>query len=112
MAVSMLSPEGNLPSVSTVNEITAGVLAERAACAIPIADEAQDPDAGDPHELAAHYRALVDRVPTLNVLGGCCGPDHRHIEELCKATIRSCLHCSVPAISGKPVAVSVHRGYP
>jgi S-methylmethionine-dependent homocysteine/selenocysteine methylase len=51
-------------------------------------DEAQDLDAGDPHELAAHYRVLVDRVPTLNVLGGCCGTDHRHIEEICKATLR------------------------
>jgi methionine synthase / methylenetetrahydrofolate reductase(NADPH) len=51
-------------------------------------DEAQDLDAGDPHELAAHYRVLVERVPTLNVLGGCCGTDHRHIEEICKATLR------------------------
>jgi methionine synthase I (cobalamin-dependent) len=31
------------------------------------------------------YRALVESVSTLNVLGGCCGTDHRHIEEICKA---------------------------
>jgi S-methylmethionine-dependent homocysteine/selenocysteine methylase len=51
-------------------------------------DQAQDLDAGDPNELAALYRALVDEVPTLNVLGGCCGTDHRHIEEICKATLQ------------------------
>ncbi len=51
-------------------------------------DQAQDLDAGDPHELATQYRALVDMIPTLNVLGGCCGTDHRHIEEICKALQR------------------------
>jgi S-methylmethionine-dependent homocysteine/selenocysteine methylase len=51
-------------------------------------DQAQDLDAGDPHELAGQYRSLVDGVPTLNVLGGCCGTDHRHIEEICKAIRR------------------------
>jgi S-methylmethionine-dependent homocysteine/selenocysteine methylase len=51
-------------------------------------DEAQDLDAGDPHELAGQYRSLVESVPTLNVLGGCCGTDHRHIEEICKAIRR------------------------
>ena len=35
MAGSMPSPECNLPSVSTVNKIADGVLAERAACAMP-----------------------------------------------------------------------------
>jgi S-methylmethionine-dependent homocysteine/selenocysteine methylase len=51
-------------------------------------DQAQDLDAGNPHELAGQYRSLVDSVPTLNVLGGCCGTDHRHIEEICKAIRR------------------------
>ncbi len=36
-------------------------------------------------ELAAQYCALMGKVPSLNVLGGCCGTDHRHIEEICKA---------------------------
>jgi S-methylmethionine-dependent homocysteine/selenocysteine methylase len=36
-------------------------------------------DAGDPKALAAAYRALVDRLPQLTVLGGCCGTDCRHI---------------------------------
>jgi S-methylmethionine-dependent homocysteine/selenocysteine methylase len=51
-------------------------------------DQATDLDAGDPQELAEQYRALIDKLPTLNVLGGCCGTDHRHIEEICKAVQR------------------------
>ena len=47
-------------------------------------DEAQELDAGDPCELAIQYRDLVNKIPALNVLGGCCGTDHRHIEEICK----------------------------
>jgi methionine synthase I (cobalamin-dependent) len=25
------------------------------------------------------------RLPHINVLGGCCGTDHRHIEQICAA---------------------------
>jgi S-methylmethionine-dependent homocysteine/selenocysteine methylase len=46
-------------------------------------NEAPDLDAGDPVELGGEYRALVRRLPQINVLGGCCGTDHRHIERIC-----------------------------
>jgi homocysteine S-methyltransferase len=42
-------------------------------------DEAADLDEGDPAELADGYRRLRELVPTLNILGGCCGTDVRHI---------------------------------
>jgi S-methylmethionine-dependent homocysteine/selenocysteine methylase len=48
-------------------------------------DEAQDLDDGDPTELAGEYAALRRLLPELNVLGGCCGTDHRHVEEICRA---------------------------
>ncbi len=48
-------------------------------------DEAQDLDAGDPVELGADYAALRRRFPWINVLGGCCGTDHRHVEHICAA---------------------------
>ena len=48
-------------------------------------DEALVLDEGDPTELAAQYRALRPRLPKVNVVGGCCGTDHRHIAEICKA---------------------------
>lgn len=47
-------------------------------------DEATELDDGNPVELGQQYRALRAKLPQLNVLGGCCGTDHRHIEEICK----------------------------
>jgi len=46
-------------------------------------DEAEDLDDGDPQDLAARYGALRDKLPALNVVGGCCGTDHRHVSEIC-----------------------------
>ena len=48
-------------------------------------DEAEELDEGDPVALAADYRALRPLLPNLTVVGGCCGTDHRHVEELFKA---------------------------
>jgi len=48
-------------------------------------DEATELDAGDPVELAGQYVRLRPRFPNLTVLGGCCGTDERHIEEICAA---------------------------
>jgi len=45
-------------------------------------DAAPELDAGDPQELAQQYRALADRLPSLNVFGGCCGTDRRHVTEI------------------------------
>jgi S-methylmethionine-dependent homocysteine/selenocysteine methylase len=52
-------------------------------------DRATSLDAGDPQELAGQYAALRERWPWLNVFGGCCGTDHRHIEAIGR-------HCSSP----------------
>ena len=48
-------------------------------------DEAADLDAGDPVELAQQYRSLRDTLPNLNIMGGCCGTDHRHVEQIAEA---------------------------
>ena len=45
-----------------------------------------DLDDGDPDELAADYRALMQLLPRLAVVGGCCGTDHRHVAAICRAT--------------------------
>jgi len=42
-------------------------------------DSAADLDDGNPAELGAEYRELRQLLPRLNVLGGCCGTDHRHV---------------------------------
>lgn len=45
-------------------------------------DAAPDLDAGDPVELGQQYRALRDRHKQITVLGGCCGTDCRHVEQI------------------------------
>lgn len=50
-------------------------------------DEATELDAGDPVELGEQYRALRDLLPELNVLGGCCGTDHRHVDAIGRACL-------------------------
>lgn len=43
-------------------------------------DNAPELDIGNPQELGEQYRDLLHRFPHINVLGGCCGTDHRHVE--------------------------------
>jgi homocysteine S-methyltransferase len=45
-------------------------------------NESTDLDSGDPQELADEYREIVDVRPQINVIGGCCGTDERHILEI------------------------------
>lgn len=48
-------------------------------------DEADTLDTGDPVELGALYAELRARLPQLELVGGCCGTDHRHIAALAAA---------------------------
>jgi len=43
-------------------------------------DNSPELDTGKPEELGAQYGDLLRRFPHINVLGGCCGTDHRHVE--------------------------------
>ena len=52
-------------------------------------DEATELDAGDPADLGRRYAALRSDLPRLNVLGGCCGTDHRHVGEIRDAWLAS-----------------------
>lgn len=42
-------------------------------------DDSSELDVGDPLDLAKRYRGLKSVLPKLNVLGGCCGTDWRHL---------------------------------
>jgi S-methylmethionine-dependent homocysteine/selenocysteine methylase len=48
-------------------------------------NEAPDLDDGNPVELGDQYAHLLRKHPQINVLGGCCGTDHRHIEQIAVA---------------------------
>ena len=49
-------------------------------------DESTELDDGNPVELGEQYKAFKQRLQQLTVFGGCCGTDHRHVEEICKST--------------------------
>jgi S-methylmethionine-dependent homocysteine/selenocysteine methylase len=48
-------------------------------------DECEALDDGDPVELANQYKAITTTMPWLNVFGGCCGSDLRHVSHIVKA---------------------------
>ena len=48
-------------------------------------NEAPDLDMGNPVELGLQYADLKKRLWNLNVMGGCCGTDHRHVEQIAEA---------------------------
>ena len=50
-------------------------------------DEATELDDGSPIELGGQYRDLRRLMPWMNVLGGCCGTDHRHITAVAEACV-------------------------
>jgi len=39
-------------------------------------------DDGNPDELASQYGGIIDRMPWLNIFGGCCGTDLRHVSRV------------------------------
>ena len=46
-------------------------------------NESTELDIGNPAELGVHYAALKRAsLPNLNVVGGCCGTDHRHVQRI------------------------------
>ncbi len=50
-------------------------------------DEATTLDAGDPEDLARRHSGLRSSLPNLNVVGGCCGTDHRHVAAICRTLL-------------------------
>jgi S-methylmethionine-dependent homocysteine/selenocysteine methylase len=49
-------------------------------------DNAEKLDDGNPAELGKQFGDIRDRNPQINVVGGCCGTDHRHIEHICNGS--------------------------
>ncbi|WP_346908105.1 homocysteine S-methyltransferase family protein [uncultured Roseibium sp.] len=51
-------------------------------------EASEELDIGNPQDLAARYRTILDAMPWVRVVGGCCGTDHRHIS----AISHTCCH--------------------
>jgi S-methylmethionine-dependent homocysteine/selenocysteine methylase len=67
------------------SERVRGLRANASTCSHAELDEATELDEGDPVDLAARYARLTGALPRLNVLGGCCGTDHRHLAAIAGA---------------------------
>ncbi|MEM9083974.1 MAG: homocysteine S-methyltransferase family protein, partial [Planctomycetota bacterium] len=53
-------------------------------------DHAEELDEGNPEEYGTQLADLHARFPNLNILGGCCGTDHRHVGAIVKSMARDC----------------------
>lgn len=61
-----------------------GIRGNASSCSHEELDNAEVLDEGNPDEFGAQCHHLHKMSPNLNILGGCCGTDHRHIEAICR----------------------------
>lgn len=66
------------PGISRIK----GLRANASRCSHAELDNSTELDEGNPPELGEQLTALMARHPQINILGGCCGTDHRHIGEI------------------------------
>ena len=59
-----------------------GIVANASRCSHAELDDASSLDDGDPDELGQQVARLAAAFPALNVLGGCCGTDMRHMTRI------------------------------
>ena len=52
-------------------------------------DNATELDDGNPIEFGRQFADIRSRLKRMNVLGGCCGTDHRHIEQIAMSCIEA-----------------------
>ncbi|OWV74833.1 homocysteine methyltransferase [Rhizobium sp. R339] len=79
--------EGALDHGSAWVKRISGIRANASTMSHEQLDNSETLDAGDPEDLGRRYRKLLDRMPELRVLGGCCGTDHRHVAAICEACL-------------------------
>lgn len=61
-----------------------GVRANASAKSHAELDESDTLDIGDMADLSRRYSALMRAFPSMHILGGCCGTDHRHLAAICE----------------------------
>ena len=64
-----------------------GIVANASRCSHAELDDAKVLDAGDPIELGEQLAQIRQRFPHINVLGGCCGTDMRHLQSIANNAI-------------------------
>jgi len=78
--------EGVIPREASWTGRVRGLRANASRMSHAQLNEAPELDAGSPAELGQEYAALRrGQLKQLNVMGGCCGTDHRHVREIAAA---------------------------
>ncbi len=69
------------------NERIRGLRANASTLSHAELDEAEELDEGHPEELGEQLATIRERLTHINVLGGCCGTDERHIAAIARACL-------------------------
>ena len=77
--------EGALPADAAWVGRVRGIRANASRKSHAELNESTELDFGNPEELGRDYARLRSRHPALNVFGGCCGTDQRHLEAIATA---------------------------
>lgn len=59
-----------------------GIVANASSCSHAELDEAEELDDGDPAQLGREIAAVMRANPSIQVIGGCCGTDMRHLKQM------------------------------
>jgi homocysteine S-methyltransferase len=79
--------DGALRNLGAVRARLRGLRANASRLSHAELDAATELDAGNPHELGSDYARLKTEWPSLTVIGGCCGTDHRHVAAMSAALV-------------------------
>ena len=72
----------------TGNPRLKGMVVNASRCSHAELDDADTLDDGDPDELAAEIARLVAKFPAMQVIGGCCGTDMRHLRRMAEEILQ------------------------
>ena len=90
-------PTHFMPVLSAGEEWTkriGGIRANASRCSHAELDAMTELDSGDPEELGRFYRTIRDDLPSIRVMGGCCGTDLRHVTAIGEACVVNEETCS------------------
>lgn len=65
-----------------------GIVANASRCSHAELDQAEKLDDGNPEELGRQLADIHNRYPNINILGGCCGTDMRHMARIAQSATR------------------------
>jgi S-methylmethionine-dependent homocysteine/selenocysteine methylase len=73
-----------------------GIVANASRCSHAELDDAEELDDGNPNELGEQLAKIRREFPHINILGGCCGTDMRHLSSIARAanTAKTDLSCA------------------